>query len=381
MCNSCHFVAGAEQFADPLAKSRHNLDTTVSPSAPFTCLTCHRPVTDEGVPAANLMRTNGVWLCVEVTSTPSGNGFCYSCHGTGSTLPRGDLTVFEGSSHATVTAPATGANIQCDTCHESHSSRNESLNKFSGYMVCMQCHTAATSDPVNPDLWSRLTLNPDAKASHPILPQDQANGSAMSCQNCHNTHAVTHAAPLVDPHDPSPGTWTSTDEKLFCFRCHDGAALPTSAETTPWAGAVLASAAATTVTDIQLAYQRNVHGFGSESNPANTTANLRPSMGYTYDTVLQCSSCHDPHGSANEFGSGYQREFCRWQPVIKGAAVAPVPGGGYDLRFFCNTCHIFDPVTHESISGTSTASFPTDCTAAGCHRHMNEAGTQGNLGL
>jgi predicted CXXCH cytochrome family protein len=382
MCNSCHPAAGArEQFADPLAKSRHNLETTVSVSAPFTCLTCHRTVTDEGVPAANLMRTNGAWLCVEVTNTPAGDGFCYSCHGSDSTLPRGDLTVFESSAHATVTAPATGAGIKCDACHESHSSRNESLNKYSGYMVCMQCHTSGTADPDNPDLWTRLTLNPDSNAKHAVLPQDQTDGAAMSCQNCHNTHAVTHSAQLIDPHDPSPGTWTATDKKSFCFRCHDGQALPTSAETTSWAGPVLASGAATSVTDIDLAYQRNVHGFGAENSSATTNANLRPSMGYSYDTVLECSACHDPHGSANNYALRTSVNSADGSQAIKGVVVAPVPGGGYDLRFFCNTCHLFDPTTHESLSGTSTVNFPTDCTAAGCHRHMNEAGTQGNLGL
>ncbi|MDP1794931.1 MAG: cytochrome c3 family protein [Acidimicrobiales bacterium] len=338
-------------------------------------------MSDEGVPAANLMRVNGVWLCVEVTGTPAGDGFCYSCHGTGSTLPRGDLTVFEGSAHATVTAPTTGAGIKCDACHESHSSRNESLNRYSGYMLCMQCHTSATQDPENPDLWSRLTLNPDSNAKHAVLPQDQTDGSAMACQNCHNTHALTRTAPLVDPHDPSPGTWASTDQKAFCFRCHDGQALPTSAQTAPWADAVLASGAATAVTDIELAYQRNVHGFGAEPTSATTVANLRPGMGYTYDTVLECDACHDPHGSANNFALHTSVSSADGSQVIKNVAIAPVPGGGYDLRFFCNTCHVFDPATHESLSGTSTVNFPTDCTAAGCHTHMNEAGTQGNLGL
>jgi hypothetical protein len=220
-----------------------------------------------------------------------------------------------------------------------------------------------------------------ACSATPRRPPTQTSPTVMGCPNCHNTHAVTHAAPLVDPHDPKPGTWTSTDEKSHCFRCHDGQALPTSAETTPWAGAVLASGAATSVTDIQLAYQRNVHGFGAESGSATTTANLRPGMGYSYDTVLQCGACHDPHGSVNNFALRQNVTSADGSKVIKGIVVAPVPGGGYDLRFFCNTCHIFDPATHESLSGTSTVNFPTDCTASGCHRHMDETGAQGGRGL
>jgi hypothetical protein len=135
------------------------------------------------------------------------------------------------------------------------------------------------------------------------------------------------------------------------------------------------------VANIELAYQRNVHGFGAESGSATTTANLRPGMGYGYDTALQCSSCHDSHGSVNNFALNQNVKSADGTRVIKDVVVAPVPGGGYDLRFFCNTCHVFDPATHESISGTSTATFPTDCTAAGCHRHMEKGATQGSSGL
>ena len=384
MCNTCHLPASAfDEFVDPLAKSRHNLDATVSASAPFTCLTCHRPVTGLNEPAANLMRVNGSWVCTGVTGVPAGDGFCYSCHGVGSALPEGDLTVFEGSVHASVTAPATGANIKCDACHESHSSRNEQLLTYSSYMMCLQCHTPTASNPNTPDLWSRLTLNPDANAKHPLLPQDQTGGAAMSCQNCHNTHAVTQSYPLVDPHDPKPGTWQqpTSDQKAFCFRCHNGKALPTSAETTPWAGPVLASGAATTVTDIEAAYQVNVHGFGAESDPGNTTAYLRPDMGYQYDTVLECRSCHDPHGSANNFTLLQDVSSADGTKVVKGVVVAKVPTGGYDLRFFCGACHDFNPITHDvaSMANTSTVNFPMDCTA--CHRHMETDGTTPSKGL
>jgi predicted CXXCH cytochrome family protein len=384
MCVSCHPGTTARaEFSDPLAKSRHNLETTPTAAAPFTCLSCHRAVTGLNEPAANLMRVNGTWVCMEVTGTPAGNGFCYSCHGAGSTLPRGDLSVFEGSAHATVSAPATGAGIKCDACHESHSSRNEHLNKYSGYMVCMQCHTSTTADAGSPDLWSKLTLSSDTDSGHRILPQDQTGGSAMACQNCHNTHAVTKASPLVDPHDPAPDSWSSADQKSFCFRCHDGEALPTNAETAPWADAVLASGAATSVADIGLAYNLNIHGAAAEITSATTNAFLRPSMGYRYDTELQCDACHDPHASVNSFALRQDVSSADGSRVIKGVVVAPVPGGGYDLRFFCNTCHVFDPATHDiaSMANTSTVNFPTDCTAAGCHRHMNEAGTQGIPGL
>ena len=54
---------------------------------------------------ANLMLTNSESPCVVVTDTPAGDAFCYKCHGTGSTLPMGDLSGFENSAHSNVAAP------------------------------------------------------------------------------------------------------------------------------------------------------------------------------------------------------------------------------------------------------------------------------------
>ena len=285
VCDRCHPPATAlGEFEDPQAKSMHSLATTSSPGNQFSCLTCHVPIYKSGQPRANLLRVDGSWVCTTVTGVQPGDGFCYSCHGPGSTLPEGDLTSFEKTGHASIPAPATGANVVCDACHESHSSRNEHLNKFSGLMMCMQCHTDTTSNPKEPDIWTRLQLNEDANAKHPLLAQDQVDGARMECQNCHNTHTTTVAYPLVDPHNPSPaGTWTTSrgTEHLFCFTCHNGAPLPTSQETTPWAPPVLASGGATTVADIQDAWNTNVHGFGTRSSPTTTTLYLRPDMGYT----------------------------------------------------------------------------------------------------
>ncbi len=359
MCNSCHSGGRArEQFADPLAKSRHNLESTVSPSAPFTCLTCHRPVTDEGEPPANLMRDQrrlglrrghrhpcGRWLLLLVprhrldaaARRPHGLRGLRSCrrHRTGHR--RG---------------------IKCDACHESHSSRNESLNKYSGYMVCMQCHTSATSDPANPDLWSRLTLNPDANAKHPILPQDQANGSAMSVRTA-TTRTRSPKLPRwlirmtrAPARGPRPTRRRSASAATTARPCRR------APRPTPWAGAVLASGAATTVTDIELAYQRNVHGFGAENT-------RRPPM-----RTCGRHGLHLRHRARVQRvpRSARQREQLRacgtnvtsadGSVVIKGVVVAPVPGGGYDLRFFCNTCHVFDPATHESHVGHEHGELP-----------------------
>lgn len=371
MCQTCHAPSTSQsQFVDPLLQSKHPMGATVTATEPYTCATCHVPLVPNGAPLNNLMRVNSSSPCVVVTSTPAGNGFCYSCHGVGSTLPMGNMAVFEASGHSTVPAP-TAAGIVCDNCHESHSSRNPQLLDYAGFMVCMQCHTASASNPLQVDILSKLMLNEGANTKHPLLPQDQTTGARMTCQNCHNTHTTTKALPLVDPHNPSPaGTWPTprSDEKAFCFRCHDGQPLPTSAETTPWATPVLGRSAATTTSDIQARYQVNAHGFGSRSQPTTTNAYLRPDMGYAWGDVLECRACHDPHGTANNdaildtvpSADGTKKVY----GVLTYRMTSP---SGKDFRFFCTACHIWDSASHDSRAGTSTVSFPMNCKA--CHGH------------
>jgi predicted CXXCH cytochrome family protein len=369
MCPTCHAPASAyQEFLDPLLKSKHAEGATVTINEPYSCITCHVPLHKAGTNPANLMRINGSSPCVEVTDTPTGNDFCYKCHGVGSTLPMGDLTAFESSGHRNIPPPPTGANIVCDTCHESHASRNSRLLKYEGYMVCMQCHTASASNPNEPDIYTRLTLNDGANSKHPLLPQDQVTGARMECQNCHNTHATTKTAPLVDPHNPGlSGAWTGArgDEKTFCFRCHDGQQLPTSQETTPWASAVLARNAATSTVDMQSLYQTSVHGFASQSNSTTATTYLRADMGYGYGDVLECRVCHDPHGTVNRTAMNSDVKSANGSKTASGLLIASAGGGAYDYRFFCSSCHIWDSATHDSFAGTSTVDFPTKC--SNCH--------------
>jgi len=365
----------SDEVGDPLAVSGMSVWTSATPTVDATCMTCHKNVVLSGKAPQGLLRVNGV---------STGQQVCYQCHGASTTLPYGDMTGFEGSGHSKVPLPASGSEIACSTCHESHRSRNEGMTKYAGYMQCMQCHTSSASNPDEPDLWSGLTASEDSDSRHPLLPQDQLTGARMQCQNCHNTHATNSANPLVDPHDPSPqGTWTvsRTDEKAFCFRCHDGEPLPTAAETAPWAGAVAARSNAATVTNLSSAYNTNVHGFNSASGATTTTAHLRADMGYAYAAVLECRACHDPHGGANNFALRQTVTSADGGKSVTGLLVTKIPAGsvtttspvGYDLRFFCASCHVWDPVDHDARVGSSTSSFPTDCVR--CHRHVRTNGT------
>ena len=387
MCLSCHSLGSGRastdtqsQITDPLKVSGHSVWSTATPNATMTCDSCHRPIGDaaSSTPAALLGKNT-------VGAVQTGDALCYTCHGQGTTLASGDMTGFEDSAHANVGSPSSGSGVKCSACHQPHASRNTGLTTYEGFMVCMQCHTAANTNPNQPDIWSQLSLNDDPEAKHPILPQSQSTGAAMSCQNCHNTHAAGAAYPLVDPHNPGPtGRWTTTpgDNKAFCFTCHNGRPLPTNTETQPWAEAVKGQDATTTVPDIKDAYNTNVHGFGAKSGLTTTTAFLRPDMGYSADAVLDCSACHESHGSVNDFALKQDVSSVDGKATENGLIVYEIPAGsitatspvGHDLRFFCSSCHLFDPATHDPMAGTDTTQIgKTDCTR--CHRHIRANGT------
>jgi predicted CXXCH cytochrome family protein len=396
LCLACHSGVTAgwntkAQINDPFLKSTHPIATTTAQEGELTCDSCHRPVYADGEDPQFLLRVNGSWVCTSVADTPepSGNGFCYGCHGEDSTLPFGDLSVFEQSDHATIADPPSGSGIQCEYCHATHASRNERLLKYSNFMLCMQCHNSSAGLR-NPDIWTRIQASDQTQTTHPMLPEAQTGGAQLVCENCHNTHDATHENPLVDPYNPGPeGRWVGArgDEAAYCFTCHDGGALPTAAETGKWADPVYASGGATTVPDIEEAYNVNRHGFGLATDPVAAQAYLRPDMGYTTNSVLECRSCHDPHGTTNAYTLNSTVSSADGSRKIEGLLVYKIPAGslsptspvGYDLRFYCNACHIFNPTTHDPKAGTDTTAFPNDCHS--CHQHMNEDRTAGSTGL
>jgi hypothetical protein len=260
-------------------------------------------------------------------------------------------------------------------------------------MVCMQCHNPAKTSPENPDIWSRLALNENPNAKLPLLPQDQRNGAQMQCQNCHNTMLMTASSTVVDPHNPSgTGLWKGNmngDQKSFCFTCHDGKPLPTSAETTPWATAVLGQNATTTVSDLKSVWSTQVHGDGVASDPTTTTAYLRPDMGYAVGDSLDCKVCHDPHGTMNNYGLNTTIVSADGNTRINGLAVYEIPAGsvtstspaGYDYRFWCSSCHLFDPKTHDAMApgADTTVIGKSDCNQ--CHHHTHGYPNSGEPGL
>jgi hypothetical protein len=139
----------------------------------------------------------------------------------------------------------------------------------------------------------------------------------------------------------------------------------------------------TTVTNIQLAYQTNVHGFGTSTNPAAQSW-LRPDMGYLVGDVIDCGTCHDAHGTPNNYELRGDVKSATGGKTASGLLVYKIPAGsvtatspaGYDTRFWCASCHIITKASHDAAAGPGGPDldqFPIDCNA--CHRHMNADGT------
>ena len=138
--------------------------------------------------------------------------------------------------------------------------------------------------------------------------------------------------------------------------------------------ALLGQNATTTVTNIQGAYDTNVHGAGTSADATVTTMYLRPDMGYSAGVTLDCSACHDPHGTPNSFALNASVKSANGGVTLTGRVVYRIPGGGYDMRFFCGSCHQFDSATHDPMAHTDTTQFgQTDCTS--CHRHVRADGS------
>jgi predicted CXXCH cytochrome family protein len=395
-CLTCHDGTGSQydvhrEFTDP-ALSSHEISVF---GGTFECGDCHAQHGDP-ISSPKLLSVSG---------ETSGTATCYGdgCHGSaGSTHWAGDMSGFESSVHKTdIPDPPSGTKNQCSTCHMPHASPNPALWTLSSYRACVQCHRSDRIDLASPDIYTRMTANADHDSHHDVLQRDQdSNGTFIACQNCHNTHAVTDARPLVDPHDPSmAGMWpdeTGIGLKVdagtvdapryngFCLACHDNA-WPTALETGNWVDPPDFGTVANP--NLLTQFTTNNHGAGvGQGNPG-----LHADSGYGYNDALSCMTCHEPHGTVNNYNlredvlmsdgtsPRHGRMLVRIVTDIDGT---PDPGKVFDTRFFCSSCHDFDihdatsyPRRHDGTShGAGGANknlrvFPTTCTAKSCHAH------------
>lgn len=363
LCLSCHDGTSASdvlaEYGDSSKTSRHSVPV-MGYDGTLQCSSCH------AVHSADQSTTVPGLLAIKGVNT-GGNEYCYGCHGeSAGSVPRGDMSMFEGSAHATAVAePPTGTKVVCLSCHVAHSSREDALYPYANDDRCLGCHSTGTLSGGGFDVAERLSGD-DSTTRHDVLSADMAaNGSRLTCANCHEPHTASATTPTVDP--DNPGTNGGMQPGVaFCLRCHDGT-LPRSDQTTGWASAPLAAGGSTTTTDIASAWTTNVHG---EATGTPAAVHLRPEMGYSAEDTMTCAACHDSHGSPNRFMLLDTVRSKSGTDSVSGLLVAPLPNGGADMRFFCSSCHELTPETHPGAAsgGADLSVWPLDCTA--CHKHV-----------
>ncbi len=362
LCLSCHDGTSASDIrttmTDPERGSRHPVAAGTLPGY-LACSRCHDPHAGGRAdsPAA-LLRTG---------TEESPNSLCYRCHGEAAPVSgRGDLRLFERSSHATgVPAPGGGLTVVCLGCHVSHSSREPSLYPQAPDDRCVHCHSVESGLARTADIAQRLA-GPGSDTRHDLLSSDQLVGSRIACANCHEPHTSSATTPTVDPDSPTTANGWAGSISTFCLRCHD-AELPSSEDTTGWVEPPLARSAATTTTNIAQTWLADIHG-GAIATPSY----LRSDSGYVQGDVISCEICHDPHGSPNRWALTDTIVSKEGAVTARGLLVYPLPSGGADLRFFCSGCHDVGPSTHPGASsgGADLSVWPLDCSTAACHAHI-----------
>ncbi|MDA3937198.1 MAG: hypothetical protein PF636_10175, partial [Actinomycetota bacterium] len=164
----------------------------------------------------------------------------------------------------------------------------------------------------------------------------------------------------------------------FCFKCHDGV-LPTAAQTDGWVDPPDANGQLPTVyaETLEYLFTQNNHGSANSMSPV-----LDPAVGYARGDTLSCMSCHEPHGTINNFNlrsdviakNGTSPKSNRLLVRILDSSGNPT--GAYDTRFFCFSCHVqtgSSPAGHFMTTKPAQPKtlyyFPNTCTDRACHQH------------
>jgi len=390
LCFSCHDGTGSQnityqEFTYSHYISRHPVPAG-SKTGTMECSDCHNPHLDyQAVDGGgNKIYPKIMEQTYNGTKYYKGNELCYSCHGVDSTYKGGDHeTAFEGSVHNTAMPnPASGTENKCADCHEPHAAPNENLKRYKEEQACFACHYPDTIAPGAPDIYARITANPSPDTHHDVMDEDQdANGSRIECQNCHNPHGLTAVYKLTDPDDPAPGVlWTGTAEPSeaqpkagtineFCLKCHDNT-YTDDGTVAPFAPVV--SPGTENLKNINTTY----YGTDKHGSVDGQPKNFDTSMGYDNSEfapnyILACTECHEPHGTVNGYNLRSEVLSLDETKTKRGLLAyswryndGGVVYQGVDARFFCNGCH-----GRKHMGNNKT--FPNDCFkgGTGCHSH------------
>jgi len=228
-----------------------------------------------------------VWVDPFKLRKAGANQFCLECHAPDTTVAasfhRG------GSEHVPPKLPAGHLNgahfvngtLLCTDCHEYHGSKNLKMRKNARgeeESFCYSCHTDKDKSQNKVDVQFKFM----STASHHQVKQSEqsANGSKVECEDCHNPHVVTRAAPVVNVNDK---TAAAPSDNMFCIACHDQNGGPG----VRFPGFATGTSAGEWNTSTGRWNRWDKSGYINSSSAHNSRGGVL------------CKTCHDPHGSTN----------------------------------------------------------------------------------
>lgn len=339
-CLSCHKTI-ATAMKSTTGGYHHLINSTTpdyTPASGKTCLTCHVDHNKFNNQKAYNLKANYVESFLLDDTTPGQNtdfngadtangGLCLSCHktqqiksytqadGTTATQPI-SISGYAGSAHnytaQSAFSDSSAFQANCAKCHNDSMTKTKqtSTNKFGTHdsgnqrilssfgdttltdplkqNFCFKCHSA-TGDPYGTvmSLAAKDIQAQFAKGSTHTL--TGANGSRLTCVNCHGPHNVSknplsaglNNSDISDPDNTlNPFTTASGDMTAFCLKCHDG--------NTP-----VAINDGTSFVPYSVVFSnKNITTNGGGWNKSAFASSLHHG-----GASLQCSDCHEKHGS------------------------------------------------------------------------------------
>lgn len=346
-CSTCH-----SSIVTPMSStssgyhhlmSNSNASYSTTQNGTRNCLSCHVDHNKFNNQKAYNLKANYTQSYTTNDTTPGQNsdfnsadavygGLCTSCHqsqqpksysqpdGTTATQPI-SISNYSNSAHNYTATSAfgdsTAFSANCVKCHNDDMIKDKqtSTNKFgthnSGFTsllsnfgdatqtnpmnekFCYKCHNGSGTTDVYGQAMSTAakgvynSFNTTGNSNH--------NLTQVYCTNCHNEHNVSATTTsttsrISDPTNTlNPFTTAVGDNSAFCIKCHTSN-----------------SASRPTATNTSTSYVPKSISF-TDPGPNGFTNNgsgwykddFTKSAHYNASTKVQCTNCHDPHGSAN----------------------------------------------------------------------------------
>ena len=357
------------------------------------CDSCHTPhrkpySTNPALSYNKLLRTQVTTTTVtyryNTETTPTGDAFCFDCHGAASdnaaTLielvggptaydgaNRDHRTGWTGNEHSAIPAPASNPGIACVVCHDQHGGTTASrlLGAFnattgaweiSGTViatnnntVCYACHTNAIAGFTNP---SRTT---SGYPSQGTWPGRTTYLTAFNATNHTGSIHGTSVAGVQWPSFPAGETRWGTPGSGDCKNCHDihgdsgrydllriasGETSLTNFDQDSLAFCFECHTGSTA--DIDRYYPTTVGGQAVQTATSHFGHKTLSAGVMPAGSALPCYECHNPHGSSAGYGLLVVTRS-NGATIVVGDAAGEIDVTGTPtataVREFCFTCH------------------------------------------